>query len=35
MTEILIFVIGMFFGAVTLAVFSCLAIGDDYVDRDQ
>ena len=31
MTEIVIFVIGMFFGATTLAVLSCLAMGDDDV----
>ena len=29
MNEIVIFVIGMFFGMVTLAVLSCLAMGDD------
>jgi len=29
MTEIVIFVIGMFTGATTLAVLSCLAMGDD------
>ena len=35
MTEIIIFALGMFTGAVTLAVLSCLAMGDDYVDSDQ
>lgn len=35
MTDIIIFALGMFTGAVTLAVLSCLAMGDDYVDSDQ
>jgi hypothetical protein len=29
MTEIIIFALGMFTGATTLAVLSCLAMGDD------
>ena len=29
MTEIIIFVLGMFTGATVLAVLSCLAMGDD------
>ena len=29
MIDIIIFVIGMFFGATTLVVLSCLAMGDD------
>ena len=31
MTEIIIFALGMFTGAATLAVLSCLAMGDDDV----
>lgn len=35
MINIIIFALGMFTGAVGLAVLSCIAMGDDYVDSDQ
>ena len=35
MINIITFILGMFTGATVLAVLSCLAMGDDYVDSDQ